>query len=98
MDSLSVKWRKKHMHQLMAKENVIPGLRQTGVLRGNHLSTENKLPGHLAGRPKVLWDEEYLEDGMWKSKPRKRPLVHLIDALLDMPGFQPGPGKNLLNI
>ncbi|XP_076248671.1 protein cortex [Calliopsis andreniformis] len=93
MDSLSVKWRKKYMHQLMAKENIIPGLRQKEVLRGNHLSIENKLPGHLAGRPKVLWDEEYFEDGMWKSKPRKKPLIHLIDAILDMPGFQVAPSS-----
>ncbi|OAD58230.1 Protein cortex [Eufriesea mexicana] len=87
VDSLPVKWRKKFMHQLMVQENVIPGVRQKQVLRSSHLSLENKLPGNLAGRPKELLDEEYLEDGMWKSKPRKRPLIGIIDALLDMPGF-----------
>ncbi|KOC64464.1 Cell division cycle protein 20 like protein [Habropoda laboriosa] len=71
--------------------DVIPGMRQKQVLRCSHLSSENKLPGNLAGRPKELWDEEYFEDGMWKSKPRKRPLIGAMDSLLDMPGFQPLP-------
>lgn len=83
------------MHQLMVKENVIPGVRQKQVLRANHLSTENKLPGNLAGRPRELWDEDQFEDGMWKSKPRKRPLIGIIDSILDMPGFQTSPRPTL---
>ncbi|CAK9803925.1 Protein cortex [Anthophora plagiata] len=88
VNSLPDKWRKKFMHQLMVQENVIPGLSQKQVLRGSHFSSENKLPGNLAGRPKELWDEEYFEDGMWKSKPRKKPLIGVMDSLLDIPGFQ----------
>ncbi|XP_076764146.1 protein cortex [Xylocopa sonorina] len=79
------------MHQLMAKENMIPGLGQKEVLRGGHLTAENKLPGSLAGRPKVLWDEGHLEDGIWRSKPRNRPLIGVMDSMLDMPGFRTLP-------
>lgn len=95
VDSLHTKWQRKFMHQLMVKENVIPGVRQKQVLRANHLSTENKLPGNLAGRPRELWDEDQFEDGMWKSKPRKRPLIGIIDSILDMPGFQTSPRPTL---
>ncbi|XP_076170772.1 protein cortex [Ptiloglossa arizonensis] len=88
VNSLSKRWRRKYMHQLMVKENVIPGLRQKGVLRGNHLSAENKLPGNLAGLPKDRWDEEYFEDGMWKSKPRKKPILYSMDSILEVPGIE----------
>lgn len=82
------------MHQLMAKENVIPGLRQKQVLRRSHLSLENKVPGSLVGLPKDLWDEEYFKDGMWKSKPRKRPLIGIMYSILNTHDFSTLSGKN----
>ncbi|XP_012165960.1 protein cortex [Bombus terrestris] len=87
LESLSDNWRKKFMHQLMAKENVIPGLRQKQVLRRSHLSSENKVPGSLVGLPKDLWDEEHFKDGMWKSKPRKRPLIGIMYSVLNTHEF-----------
>lgn len=82
------------MHQLMVDRDIIPGLRQKQVLRGNRLSRENKIPGSLAGLPRELWDD--LEDGMWKSKPRKRPLIGTMNCMLDMPGYDALPCKNFL--
>ncbi|XP_076623601.1 protein cortex [Colletes latitarsis] len=87
MDSLPEKWRQNNMHRLMVKENVIPGLRQKGVMRGNQVSPENKLNGNLTGLPKDLWNEECIADGMWKAKPRKRPGIHVIDSILDVSGM-----------
>ncbi|XP_043524356.1 cell division cycle 20.4, cofactor of APC complex-like isoform X2 [Frieseomelitta varia] len=87
--SLSTEWRKKLMHQLMVDRDIIPGLRQKQVLRGNRLPRENKIPGSLAGLPRDLWDD--LEDGMWKSKPRKRPLIGTMNCMLDMPGYDALP-------
>lgn len=78
----------------MAKENVIPGLRQKQVLRRSHLSSENKVPGSLVGLPKDLWDEEYFKDGMWKSKPRKRPLIGIMYSILNTHDFSTLSGKN----
>ncbi|XP_034174555.1 protein cortex [Osmia lignaria lignaria] len=86
--SLPTAWQKKFMHQLMVEGNVIPGLRQKQVLRGSHLSSENKSPGNFAEQSKDLWDEKCFEDGMWKSKPRKRPLIGTMESILDIPGFQ----------
>ncbi|XP_054000604.1 protein cortex-like isoform X1 [Hylaeus anthracinus] len=88
MENLPLTWRKKMFHELMVKENVIPGLKQKGVLHGNHLCSENKLPGNLAGCSNDVWDEEYIEEGTWKSKPRKRPLIHSMDAILELPGIE----------
>ncbi|KAG7212039.1 hypothetical protein KM043_011233 [Ampulex compressa] len=88
VDSIGITWRKKFMHRLMAKENVIPGMSQKRILRTSQLSWENKLAGSLAWQAEEPWDEECFEDGMWKSKPRRKPLIGIMDFILDIPGFQ----------
>ena len=91
LDTLLTKSRRKCMHQAMVQENVIPGLSQKKVLRGCPLSMKNKLPGNLAGQPATTWDEKCDESAMWKSKPRKKPSIQIVDSILDMPGFQAPP-------
>lgn len=96
LDTLLVNSRRKCMHQAMVQENVIRGLSQKKVLRGCHLSMKNTLPGNLAGQPASIWDEKYDESATWKSKPRKKPLIQIVDSILDMPGFQAPSSKNLI--
>ncbi|XP_015434356.1 PREDICTED: APC/C activator protein CDH1-like [Dufourea novaeangliae] len=85
VDTLTAKWRKRLMHQQMVKENIISGLGQKKVLYSNHVSSAIKLPGNLATLPRELWDEEYYKNGMWRSKPRNKPLIPSTACILDMP-------------
>ncbi|XP_076298604.1 protein cortex [Lasioglossum baleicum] len=76
MAMLHVKWRKDLMHSAMVKENVIPGLGQKKVLRQNLLPTTES---------KEMWMTDCYKEGMWKSRPRKMPLITSAATVLDMP-------------
>ncbi|XP_076652408.1 uncharacterized protein LOC143358818 [Halictus rubicundus] len=84
VDMVHVKWRKDLMHRAMVQENVIPGLGQKEVLRQSRLSSENKLPGIPATQSTESWNEDYCKEGMWKSRPRKRPLISDAGLVIDM--------------
>nr|XP_033325618.1 protein cortex-like [Megalopta genalis] len=76
---LNVKWRKDQMHRAMVKENVIQGLGQKEVLH------HNRLPGIVGTQPGEMWNEQYAADGMWRSKPRNKPLISNAGLIFDMP-------------
>ncbi|XP_078042056.1 protein cortex isoform X2 [Augochlora pura] len=79
INTVNVKWRQDRMREAMVKENVVKGLGQKEVLR------QNRLCGISATQPGEMWNKQYAADGMWKSKPRNKPLISNAGFIVDMP-------------
>lgn len=83
--AISTSWKKEQVKRTFEEAGIIEGLKRKTVLTVSH-PTNAIGKAHVYGRKKEWWGVVSLDSGVWKVKPRRKPLL-TAESIVDMPGL-----------